>query len=180
MKYVYYIIIGLLMTSCKKNETENNFDEIVHYQITNESILKNKESERFFKIFSSLKKHKTSLQTFEKELISFGYTQHTFQKEKTKAIEDFITNKIYYKENFTACIPQYRDILILKNNGKTIAVLKICFECTMTEYYGKINSNFTEIKNNEAFKNYFSEFNQLHVLLTGEEYNPESMKEMKF
>ena len=161
------------MTSCKKNETENNFDEIVHYQITNESILKNKEYERFYTIFNSLKKHQLNLQTFEKELISFGYTQNTFQNDKTKAINDFITNKIYYKENFTACIPNYRDILILKNNGKTTAVLKICFECTMTEYYGKINSNFTEIKNNEAFKNYFSEFNQLHILLTGEEYKPE-------
>ena len=40
----------------------------------------------------------------------------------------------------------------------------------MTEYYGKINTNFTEIKNEEAYNNYFSEFNQLHVILTDKKY----------
>ena len=170
MKYIFLLIIGILFNNCKKQEVENNFDEIVHYQITNESILKNKEYERFYTIFNSLKKHQLNLQTFEKELIDFGFKKHTFQKEKTKAINDFITNKIYYKENFTACIPHYRDILILKSKGKTIAILKICFECTMTEYYVKINTNFTEIKNEEAYNNYFSEFKQLHFILTDKKY----------
>jgi hypothetical protein len=170
MKYIFFLIIGILFTNCKKQEAENNFDEIIHYQITDEGALKNKESERFFTIFTSLEKHKLDLQSFEKEIIDFGFTKHTFQKEKTKAINDFITNKIYYKENFTACVPYYRDILILKSKGKTIAILKICFECNMTEYYGKINTNFTEIKNEEDFNNYFRDFNQLYFILTGKEY----------
>ena len=170
MKYLFSLFIIVFFTYCKNKETKNEFDEIIHYQISDETALKNKESERFFTIFTSLKKHKLGLQTFEKELIDFGFKKHTFQKEKTKAINDFITNKIYYKENFTACIPHYRDILILKSKGKTIAILKICFECTMTEYYGKINTNFTEIKNEEAYNNYFSEFKQLHFILTDKKY----------
>ena len=80
MKYLFSLFIIVFFTYCKNKETKNEFDEIIHYQISDETALKNKESERFFTIFTSLKKHKLGLQTFEKELIDFGFTKHTFHK----------------------------------------------------------------------------------------------------
>jgi hypothetical protein len=180
MKKFILLFFFTIIFGCKNEPLYNNFDEIIHYQITNEGALKNKDSERFYSIFTSLSGHKLSLKTFEKELIDFGFTKHTFQKEKTEAINDFITNKIYYEGNLTACIPHYRDILILKSKGKTIAILKLCFECAMVEYYGKINSNMKNIEAKDIGENYFNEFDQLYKTLTGKKYKTDFIDDREF
>lgn len=179
-KFILLFCLSILYTNCKEKPVTNNFDEIIHYQITNEDALKNKDSKRFFSIFTSLNKHKLSLNTFEKELTDFGFTKHTFSKDKTNSINDFITNNIYYDSHLSACIPHYRDILILKNKGKTITILKLCFECQMVQYYGKINTNMSEKKLEEVYDSYFSEFNQFHKTLTGKDYKIDMIDDREF
>jgi hypothetical protein len=65
-------------------------------------------------------------------------------------------------------VPSYRDILILKKNKKTIAILKICFECDMVDKYGIINSTFKESDIDED--NYFVNFKNLYKILYNKEY----------
>lgn len=63
-----------------------------------------------------------------------------------------------------ACEPIYRDILILKKDKKAKAVVKLCFECSMIDSYGKINSNVKKVAEKD-FDLYMKNFQKLHTLL---------------
>ncbi|MCZ8198041.1 MAG: hypothetical protein O9267_10575 [Flavobacterium sp.] len=166
-KLFYSSIIVLFLFSCKKERNVNNFDEIIHYVITDEIADKNDTTKRFNEIFMSVYGHKLNFQTFEKELISYGYIKNLVPKEKIKKIDEFITNDIYYESHLTACVPSYRDILILKKNNKIVSVLKLCFECGMIDKYGVIESNCSE---NIDFDTYFMNFEGFYKTLHGKTY----------
>ena len=170
MKYLFSIFIIVFFTYCKNKETKNEFDEIIHYQITDDKVSLNIKNDYFEEIFSSTNGHELNITKFETEIESFGYEKRNIEKSKLNKIDIFLSNEIYYDAHLVACIPSYRDILILKKNKKTIAVLKICFECTMNEIvYGSIETNFNEDKLKSD--NYFSSFNVLYSYLYDKEYN---------
>ena len=169
MKYfIITIILTFSLISCKEGQISNNYDEIIHYSILDEQIKTVEINEKFNSIFMNIYSHKISFKNFEKELVSFGYTKNSLDKEKIKKVDLFISNEIYYDDHLTACVPSYRDVLILKKNKKTIAVLKICFECDMVDKYGIINSTFKESNIDED--NYFVNFKKLYKILYNKEY----------
>ncbi len=165
-KLLCFSIIVLFFFGCKKEKKVNHFDEIIHYNIDNKIAKTNDTIKRFHEIFMSVYGHKISFETFEKELILYGYTKNSLDEEKIKKVDFFISNKIYYDSHLTACVPSYRDILILKKNKKTIAILKICFECSMIDKYGIINSTFKE----SDIDSYFVNFENLYKMLYNKEY----------
>ena len=160
-------MIALFLLSCKKERNTNNFDDIIHFVITDEIASKNDTIKRFNKVFSIVNGHKINFQTFEKELISYGYIKNPVPKEKIRQIDEFLTNDINYESHLTACFPSYRDILILKKNSKTVSVLKLCFECGMVNRFGVIESNCSE---NIDFDTYFMNFEGFYKTLYGETY----------
>ncbi|MFN7100935.1 MAG: hypothetical protein ACK4M4_11245, partial [Flavobacterium sp.] len=129
---------------------------------------KNDTVKRFNEIFSSVNGHKINFQTFDQELIAYGYIKNPVPKEKIKKIDEFLTNDINYESHLTACVPSYRDILILKKNNKTVSVLKICFECGMVDKYGALESNYSK---NTNFDNYFMNLEVFHKTLYGKPLN---------
>lgn len=163
-KLFYSSIIALFLLSCKKERNTNNFDDIIHFVITDEISSKNDTIKRFNEVFSSVNGHKINFQTFEKELISYGYLKNPVPKEKIKKIDEFLTNDINYESHLTACVPSYRDILILKKNSKTVSVLKICFECGMVDKYGVIESNYSK---NTDFDTYIMNLEVFNKILYG-------------
>jgi hypothetical protein len=112
--------------------------------------------------------HKMNFETFEKELILYGYTKNIIPKQNIQKIDKFITNEIYYDGHLTACVPSYRDILILKKDNKIVSVLKLCFECGMVNKYGIINSTFKE--SDVDMDNYFINFENFYKMLYNKEY----------
>ncbi|MBQ0909379.1 hypothetical protein KBJ98_11750 [Flavobacterium sp. F-328] len=163
-KLFYSSIIALFLLSCKKERNTNNFDNIIHFVITDEIASKNDTVKRFNEVFSSVNGHKINFQTFEKELISYGYLKNPVPKEKIKKIDEFLTNDINYESHLTACVPSYRDILILKKNSKTVSVLKLCFECGMVDKYGVIESNYSK---NTDFDTYIMNLEVFNKILYG-------------
>ncbi len=163
-KLFYSSILAFLLLNCKNEKNTNNFDDIIHFVITDEIASKNDTVKRFNEIFSSVNEHKINFQTFEKELISYGYVKNPVPKEKIRKIDEFLTNDINYKSHLTACDPSYRDILILKKNNKTVSVLKICFECGMVDKYGVLESNYI---NNIDFDTYFMNLEVFNKTLYG-------------
>ncbi len=169
MKYfIATIILTFSLISCKEVQISNNYDEIIHYSILDEQIKTVETNEKFNEIFMSVYGHKISFKNFEKELVSFGYTKNNLDEEKIKKVDLFISNEIYYDGHLTACVPSYRDILILKKNKKTIAILKICFDCDMVDKYGIINSTFKE--SDIDMDSYFVNFENLYKILYNKEY----------
>ncbi|MBC7525132.1 MAG: hypothetical protein H7239_11920 [Flavobacterium sp.] len=166
-KFVFLTIIIILSLNCKNERKINHFDEIYHYALPSEMSTKNSSVKRFNEIFSSVYGHKINLKTFEKELISFAYTKNTIPKEKIQQVDEFVTNDIFYKSHLTACIPSYRDVLILKKNHKIVSVLKLCFECGMVDKYGALKSQCNKIDN---FENYFMNFENFYKTLHGKTY----------
>ena len=159
-----------MLVSCKKEREINNFTEITHYFIDSEIGNKNDTIKRFNEIFSSVYGHKINFQTFENELISYGYNKNIKSAEKIRNIDEFITNDIYYESHLTACIPSYRDVLILKKNNKIVNVLKLCFECGMIDKYGGLKSNCEKVVD---FETYFLNFADFYKTLHGSTYESE-------
>lgn len=163
-KLFYSSIVALFLLSCKKERNTNNFDDIIHFVITDEIASKNDTVKKFNEVFSSVNGHKINFQTFDQELIAYGYIKNPVPKEKIKKIDEFLTNDINYESHLTACVPSYRDILILKKNNKTVSVLKLCFECGMVDKYGVIESNYSK---NTDFDTYFMNLEVFNKTLYG-------------
>jgi hypothetical protein len=160
-------LIVLLLFSCKKEKTINHFDEIIHYNIDDEMAKKNDTIKRFNEIYMSVYGHKINFDTFEKELISYGYKKNIIPNEKILKIDEFVSNDIYYDSHLTACVPFYRDILILKKDNKIVSVLKLCFECSMIDKYGVLESSYGK---NVDFDTYFMNFENFYKTLYSKPY----------
>lgn len=166
MKKILLLFCLTVLISCKKKLVYNNYDEITHYNITDEDTFKVDTIKRFRDIFGIGDYHKMDINKFEEELVSFGYKKNELNKNKIKQVDSIISNKIYYGSiDLTACTPLYRDVLILKKNNKIVSILKICFGCKMIANYGdEIKNNFNE-KDIESDE-YFNNFNKFEKTLT--------------
>jgi hypothetical protein len=166
MKKIILLFFFVIIFGCKKEPIYNNYDEITHYSITDKIAEKFDTVTRFKTIYGSIHSHEINLNKFEEELLSFGYQKNELNKNKIKQVDSFISNNILYDLHLTACIPSYRDIFILKKNKKVIAALKICFDCSMVDSYGKINSSFEEKDLESGSDNYFNDFEKFQKTLT--------------
>lgn len=167
MKKISFLIL-IIVWSCSP-KMKNDFDEIIHYTIEDSVAKKLKNDQRFSQIYSDVNAHKINYEVFENELIMYGYKGKTITKANKNQVDDIITNTLYYGGHLVACEPIYRDILILKKNQKNQAVVKLCFECGMTDAYGKIKSN-VELDDVEDYDLYQKNFRKLYTILHGKEY----------
>ena len=169
MKKIILLLSFALIFGCKKEPIYNNFDEIIHYNITNKNAYKVDTIKKFHDILGDTGgSHKMDFNKFEEELLSFGYEKKEIKGNKIKQVDLFVSNNSLYNVGLTACIPYYRDILILKKKKKTVAVLKICFDCGMVSHYGKIESNLKETELD--LDKYFIDFEKFHKTLTNKNF----------
>ena len=141
MRKLVLSVLIVIVCSCK-SKSQNDFDTIIHYSITDEKAVRNENNNSFKELYSGLETPKSIDKDFEIKLISYGFTKKIVRDDKTSAICKTISNNINLKYHEVACIPMYRDILIFKKDNKTKAVLKVCFECGMNDLSGKFESNF--------------------------------------
>lgn len=87
-------IVIVLVWSCTEKKVENDFDEIVHYSITDKVAKEHYSDKQFMNVYWSYDSQKINLTTFEKELLGFGYKKSTLDKVKTMTVNDFVTNKL--------------------------------------------------------------------------------------
>ena len=63
-------------------------------------------------------------------LEKIGFTKSVIKDpKKVNAIKEIHREKSHKESVSTSCVAVYRDILILRNQGKIVGVSKICFEC---------------------------------------------------
>lgn len=135
MKKIILLLCLTLIISCEKEPVYNNFDEIIHYQITNKDAYKVDSINEFLGILGLNGNHTIRFSKIESELSGYGFKKINIIDGKVKSIDSIITNNLIYETNLIACSPIYRDILILKKKKQIVGVLKLCFECNIAESY---------------------------------------------
>lgn len=165
MKKITFFLITISIFGCTQKAT-NNSNEILHYSITNDNVKLQEKNKEFVQLYNSLEPSNKTINNFEEALLNFGYIKNKISKEKISKINHTLVNDINLKYHEVACIPMYKDILILKKGDNIKTIIKICFECGMNEVSGNIKSNF-DYENSKKMSNY----NILHLLLYNKNIN---------
>ena len=156
MKNTILLLTIILVFGCKP-EVKNDFDEIIHYSIDDSNAKLFENNEEFKALYNGLGTPINMDQSFENKLVQFRYQKKIIPKNKIAKINSSLENDLNLEFYETACMPIYRDILILKKDKSTKAIIKICFDCGMNESLGKIESNFEfeseEISNYQNLEN---------------------------
>lgn len=75
----------------------------------------------------------TPTDTTDFEFISYleklGFKRTSLDKKKVVALNRVFVEKERKNCSSLRCIYTYRDILVFKNNGKIVGVVKVCFQC---------------------------------------------------
>ncbi len=121
------------------------YDEILHYVDANGqgelSSLMDKvhltadESLKFDLLAGDTPKN-ISDTSFIRKLEKIGYTKRNVGKEKFAVIDSIFTEKTVSESWATACMINYRNILLFKRKHKTIGIARICFGCGKHQIIG--------------------------------------------
>jgi len=133
------ILFLFVLVSCKKEPFINNFNQIDHYQLTNESI---EDSEKgFMNVIFEDYPIKISDTTFFNRINNNYWKINSLNKNKVDKFKKVFNKKDFSCEFDSACIPMYRDIYVLKENKKVTGILKVCYECEMYYFIGQNDKN---------------------------------------
>jgi hypothetical protein len=140
----------------------SDFDEVNYYRIANEEILNQSQKDSILQKITNLDyPDKINDEVFLNYLNSKKYFKTNLENEDLMILKnEILVNNFSFTRQSNACIPTYRDILILKKNKKIIGIAKICFECKMFYFFGN-NKNI----DTESF-NSTKEFEDLEKLLS--------------
>lgn len=83
---------------------------------------------------------------FYKKLSAEYFNEKSFSKKDVETFKEIFNSSTFTDIYTTACIPDYRDVLILKKSYKIVGIVKICLGCEMNYIIGKDQNNKT-IKN---------------------------------
>jgi len=150
IKIINTLFYLTLITSCNtKIDNKNNsyfyFDELEYYHkdISDNDVLSEyKKSELpnydkdYLKILENEYPINLNDSLFIQKIIKFGYKKKKVEKSNINQINQIFSKKKCTKLTANGCIPIYRDILIFKQNGKTVGVAKVCFDCNMAYIIG--------------------------------------------
>ena len=164
MKKIIILLFVIIFYSCSEKSIFTDFDSVQYYSIDENynsqflNRLVEKSDLNYIKILEDDFPNKLNDSLFYTELNSEKFISNKISKSD---IKEFLNNSTFTSEYTTACIPKYRDILILKKSNKVIGIIKICLECQMYYLIGKdkeskdiVNSGGIEISELEIiFKN---------------------------
>lgn len=170
------LIASLILVSCKEKEQLNgeqskkplpvlgkyyfDFDEVVYYTVPDDSPDKYTDNDHNTKMDS------IAMDIFFGEAPGVNDTESIayldsigFRKKYIPASKHNSMREIFRERSFippsvdTACAPIYRDIYIIKDKGKNVGIVKICYECSQhyitgtkadTEGFG-LNGEYSEL-----------------------------------
>jgi hypothetical protein len=164
MKIILNLLLLILLVSCKKESYFSDFDTIEYYSLKNDSLIdyKKKEDSLAIKIFNEDFPNELNNIDFYKVLNGQKFSKHTINNDDVSILDAIFKKRFSFSGTASACVPNYRDILILKKKDSIIGVAKICLECEMfhfigndeaieTKYFGG-NDEYKEL--NEILKKY--------------------------
>lgn len=138
-KIILLFLSILFFTSCKKESFFSNFDSIDYYSADKKyyskfhNRLTEKSDTNYIKIIEGDLPKKLDDSLFYSELNSAKFINSKVSQSDIKSFKELFNDDTFTDVYTTACIPDYRNILILKKSNKIIGVLKICYGCQM--YY---------------------------------------------
>lgn len=158
MKLLFAILIIIFsLYSCEEG-TENpkaskdfekeyyfDFDEITHYKANFNAfdyVFLDKDSgsieDNFISEVVTGTDRPTSLQDtlFIKGLDTLNFIKKEVPSEILSKVNEIFSTKYHEDIYGTACIPKFRDILILKKDSSITGIAKICFECEQSSIKG--------------------------------------------
>ncbi|OYU79014.1 MAG: hypothetical protein CFE23_16005 [Flavobacterium sp. BFFFF1] len=91
-------------------------------------------------------------------VLSEYYTLNNLDKSRVNKLKKILTDRQYDLLYTSACMPMYRDVLILKKADSVIGIVKICFECQQIYFLG----NRINTKNFGTNKDYNNLWKTLH------------------
>ena len=91
------------------------------------------------------------------------YKKRELNKRTSKFIKSYICKKkINLNNEFSECLPIFRDILILKKQTKIVGIIKICFECNLSNIISsKYNSYTFNVEELEILEKFLIENNDV-------------------
>ena len=135
------LVFVLMFSSCKQEPFFFNFNKIEHYHLKNKLLL---DYEARDSLFGKILNDDYPISLNNKEFynnLNQKFLVKTFSNSDVNAFKA-IFNKRYFTDIYkTACVPDYRDILILKKENKTIGIVKICVRCQMHYILGQNQEN---------------------------------------
>ncbi len=140
MKKVVLVLIVLITVCCKKNDSNPKWDKIDFYRIshaTERNFFDNANSGKIDKELELILLSDSPSNLNDSVIADFDekFIKHNLDKQSTTKISILFKHyqKSIQKASFsmaTICAPIYRDILVFKEDGKTVGIAKVCFSCS--------------------------------------------------
>lgn len=156
----YYLLLIITIISCN-NSKENllkgktspkkdlkkffESDEIDHYylDISEDKIIdilsienRTKDEKELGELLASHYPDSISEPNFELKLKKFHFVKKELNEKKKKEVETIFSQKDSLQNEYSGCLPNYRDIFIFKRKDSIIGIAKVCFGCGITQFYG--------------------------------------------
>jgi hypothetical protein len=128
----------------KCEETIFEFDKIEYYNVEIEKGFGIKPTQTDTLKINLLNDEYSSLKdSINLKNIELYYKKTNLNKRSLQYIRSYLCKNVIKKENYLSeCFPVFRDILIFKKDSKIVGILKICFECGMSNLVSeKYNSS---------------------------------------
>ncbi len=156
----YYLLLILTIISCNnstkvipkediasKKELKKFYDsdKIDHYylDISEDKIIdilciKNgtKDEKNLGQLLAGHYPDSISEPNFESDLKKFHFVKQELNGEKKKEVENIFSQKDSLQNEYSSCIPEYRDIFIFKRKESIIGIAKVCFGCGISQFIG--------------------------------------------
>lgn len=168
---IFLITVLFIIVGCTKKEPKIikgnyyfDFDEVVYYNTTDMEKSYDYDKKNITPIDSiTIQIMRGDMPTSLNDSISIayldsiGFNRKVLPVSKNKEIKEVFREKKVDSYEVTACAWTYRDIYILKKNGKITGIVKLCYDCGQYEFIGT-NAN------TDGFGTY-GEFYQLRQLV---------------
>lgn len=145
MKNIVILFIILSFIACKKEPFIDNFNNIEHYRLVNESLeLSDKKLDK--DVILQDFPNKINDTVFFNYINSSNWIKNTIGNEQIEKFKNIFNGTDLKTKYETACIPIYRDIYILKQNSKVTGIFKVCYGCQMYYFIGQSKDNKKVVK----------------------------------
>jgi hypothetical protein len=158
LKEIVGLLFSVVFLSCsgesesKKIDSEEaftpisffNFTQVDHYSIEISELeiwnMENTDSGQvnyeFYRILSNPYPANLDDTAFIAKLEPLGYEKKKIPPSKHKQLDSLFSEKKHVDSYYFLCMPEYRDILVFRDNNDIVGIAKICFSCDQSHILG--------------------------------------------
>ena len=156
MKKLVIILLLLCISACSEKKFFFAFDEVEYYRLKNDTLIKieNNSDSIALKVYNKNFPDNLDNIKFVEILKQERFLKFILNKQDVLNLNNIFKKRFSFIQSDYSCIPNYRDILILKNKKSTIGIAKICIECEKFHFVGNKDGIETQSfgENNEFEK----------------------------